>query len=86
MNSRITLPALLFTCVTCIGTAHAQDAAPGVPEAAPADPKPYIHWSDNSLTLLPYGQGFEVEPDEQDPVGWVEDDCPRGLTQPHRRK
>ncbi|HET7204543.1 MAG TPA: outer membrane protein OmpK [Steroidobacteraceae bacterium] len=34
-------------------------------KAAPADPKPFINWSDNSLTLLPYGWGFEVDPDEQ---------------------
>jgi len=65
MNSRIALLGLSFACVSCIGTAHAQDAAPEVHKAAPADPKPFINWSDNSLTLLPYGWGFEVDPDEQ---------------------
>jgi nucleoside-specific outer membrane channel protein Tsx len=65
MNSRITLLTLSFACVSCIGTAHAQDAVSAVPEAVSADPKPFINWSDNSLTLLPYGWGFEVDPDEQ---------------------
>jgi nucleoside-specific outer membrane channel protein Tsx len=62
MNSRIALSALSFACLNWIGVAHAQ----GTAEApAPADPKPFIHWSDDSLTLLPYGWGFEVDPDEQ---------------------
>jgi nucleoside-specific outer membrane channel protein Tsx len=52
------------------GTAGAQ-VAPGVAEeaakataAAPAK-QPYFNWSDNSITLLPYGWGFEVDPSEQ---------------------
>lgn len=61
MNSGIALLGLSFACVSCIGTAHAQDAAPEVLEAATA----FINWSDNSLTLLPDGWGFEVDPDEQ---------------------
>ena len=57
MNSRIALLGLSFVCVNCIGAAHAQEA--------PTDPKLFFNWSDNSLTLLPYGWGFEVDPDEQ---------------------
>ena len=57
MNSRVALLGLSFACTVCLGTAHAQEA--------PADPKPFFNWSDNSLTLLPYGWGFEVDPDEQ---------------------
>ena len=34
-------------------------------KAAPTEHKPFINWSDDSLTLLPYGWGFEVDPDEQ---------------------
>src|SRR5512135_1971225 len=57
-----------FACVGCIGTAHADDAASTAPEAAPAGSRPYFNWSDNSLTLLPYGWGFEVDPDEQSAI------------------
>ena len=57
MNSRIARLGLSFACVACLGTAHAEDA--------PANPKPFINWSDNSLTVLAYGWGFEVDPDEQ---------------------
>lgn len=65
MNPGIALLGLSFACVSCIGAAHAQDAAPEVLTGATTDPKPFINWSDNSLTLLPYGSGFEVDPDEQ---------------------
>jgi nucleoside-specific outer membrane channel protein Tsx len=66
MNSGFSLLLCLsFACVSCIGTARAQDPAPEASQAAPADSKPYFNWSDNSLTLLPYGWGFEVDPDEQ---------------------
>jgi nucleoside-specific outer membrane channel protein Tsx len=61
MNARNALLSLWLACASCIGTAHAQDAAP-------AQPKPFINWSDNSLTLLPYGWGFAVDPDEQSTV------------------
>jgi len=66
MKSGIAL-ALGLACVGagCIGRAHAEDAAPNLPEAANADPRPFVNWSDNSLTLLPYGWEFEVDPDEQ---------------------
>ena len=57
MNSRIALLGLSFACLANIGTALAQEA--------PADSRPFFNWSDNSLTLLPYGWGFEVDPDEQ---------------------
>ena len=57
MNSRTALLGLSFACSVCIATAHAQEA--------PTDPKPFFNWSGNSLTLLPYGWGFEVDPDEQ---------------------
>jgi nucleoside-specific outer membrane channel protein Tsx len=39
--------------------ANAQQAA-----TSPASPS-YINWSDNSVTMLPYGWGFEVDPSEQ---------------------
>ena len=60
MNSRLALLGLSFTCSVCIATAHAQEA--------PAAPKPFFNWSDNSLTLLPYGWGFEVDPSEQSAI------------------
>lgn len=42
---------------------------PAPPEtAASSASKPYLNWSDNSLTLLPYGWGFEVDPDEQSAI------------------
>ena len=66
MNSRIVaLSALSLACLGSIGTACAEDTAPKAVETESADPKPFIHWSDDSLTLLPYGWGFEVDPDEQ---------------------
>lgn len=60
MNPRVALLGLSFACLGYIGAAHAQEA--------PADPKPFFNWSDNSLTLLPYGWGFEVDPDEQSAI------------------
>jgi len=68
MNSRIALLGLSLACVGCIGAAHAQDKTPDVTTAAPADSQPFFNWSDNSLTLLPYGWGFEVDPDEQSTI------------------
>jgi nucleoside-specific outer membrane channel protein Tsx len=66
MNSRIALLlGLSFAGAGCIGSAHADDAVPAALKAAPEESKPFIFWSDNSLTLLPYGWGFEVDPDEQ---------------------
>ena len=59
------LLGLSFACVAGIGSARAQDSALEASKAAPADSKPFINWSDNSLTLLPYGWGFVVDPDEQ---------------------
>jgi len=59
------LLGLSFACVAGIGSARAQDSALEASKAAPADSKPFINWSDNSLTLLPYGWGFAVDPDEQ---------------------
>jgi nucleoside-specific outer membrane channel protein Tsx len=44
------------------GAAGAQQAAT---TAAPPGEPSYIHWSDNSVTLMPYGWGFEVDPSEQ---------------------
>lgn len=50
-----------FACLLCAGPASAE-------EAAPAAPKPFLHWQDNSITLLPYGVGFAVDPEEQSTV------------------
>ena len=57
MSSRLALLGMSFAWLVYVGTAHAAEA--------PTDPKPFFNWSDNSLTLLPYGWGFEVDPDEQ---------------------
>lgn len=65
MNSRIALLGWSLACVGCIGVAQAEDAAAA---AAPAESKPFFNWSDNSLTLLPYGWGFDVDPGEQSTV------------------
>ena len=54
-----------FVCVGGMGAARAQDAAPAAAMTAPAESAPFILWSDNSLTLLPYGWGFAVDPEEQ---------------------
>ncbi len=44
------------------GIAQAQEAA----DTAEASPKQsYFNWTDNNITLLPYGWGFAVDPDEQ---------------------
>jgi nucleoside-specific outer membrane channel protein Tsx len=66
MNSRSALLlSLSLSCVSLVGIARADDLAPAASNAKPADSKPFINWSDNSLTLLPYGWGFAVDPDEQ---------------------
>jgi nucleoside-specific outer membrane channel protein Tsx len=66
MNSGFALLlSLALAGGSCIATARAQDSATEASKAAPADAKPFINWSDNSLTLLPYGWGFAVDPDEQ---------------------
>src|SRR3954464_15126679 len=44
------------------GAAHAQG---GTPAAAPAEALPYYRWQDTSISLLPYGWGFKVDPSEQ---------------------
>lgn len=44
-------------------------AAFGVETArAQGSDKPYLNWSDNSFTLLPYGWGYVVDPEEQSTV------------------
>lgn len=44
-----------------VGNASAQEST-----AAPAPAaKSFFNWSDNSITVLPYGWGFEVDPSEQ---------------------
>lgn len=65
MNSRIVVLGLSFAYACCSGAAYAQDAATTQIEPAPANSQPFIDWSDSSLTLLPYGWGFEVDPEEQ---------------------
>jgi nucleoside-specific outer membrane channel protein Tsx len=44
--------------------ARSQEATKDTTAAASAN-KPFINWSDNSITLLPYGWGYEVDSDEQ---------------------
>ena len=66
MNSRSALMlGVSLACVGGFGDAGAQDAAPAASTAAAAAPAPFFFWSDNSLTLLPYGWGFVVDPEEQ---------------------
>jgi nucleoside-specific outer membrane channel protein Tsx len=65
MNFRNMLLGLSCACFSLVGAAFAQEAAPPVPAAPSVEPKPFFNWSDNSLTLLPYGWGFEVDPSEQ---------------------
>lgn len=46
------------------GLASAQEAGePAAPVDTPATDKFFL-WTDTSISLLPYGQGFEVDPDE----------------------
>jgi nucleoside-specific outer membrane channel protein Tsx len=62
------LLGLSIACVGGIGTAHGQEATQNAPAATPAEPKPFFNWTGNSMTLLPYGWGFEVDPDEQSTI------------------
>lgn len=53
--------------VLCATPLHAQDAAQST-EPAAAEPAPtegFFIWTDTSVSLLPYGYGFEVDPREQ---------------------
>jgi nucleoside-specific outer membrane channel protein Tsx len=60
------LPALVrFVLTVSVVGSFGADAASAQQAASPPDKPPYIHWSDNSVTLLPYGWGFEVDPSEQ---------------------
>lgn len=79
LRSCLVLWSLSFAASLGAGTACGQDAAgvdkdeghsPMVPEDTTVEPgrKPYFNWSDNSITLLPYGWGFEVDPAEQSTV------------------
>jgi len=60
------LLSVSFAAVLNAGTARAQEE-PAKETAAPATQR-FINWSDNSITLLPYGWGFEVDPAEQSTV------------------
>jgi nucleoside-specific outer membrane channel protein Tsx len=51
---------LLFAVALGAGTARAADADPAR--------QPYFNWSDNSITLLPYGSGFAVDPSDQSTI------------------
>jgi nucleoside-specific outer membrane channel protein Tsx len=69
MNLRIALlVGLSIAGAFSAGTVHAQEAAPAAPHDASVEPKPFIYWSDNSLTPLVYGSGFVVDPDEQSTI------------------
>jgi nucleoside-specific outer membrane channel protein Tsx len=60
------LPALVrFVLTASVVGSFGADAASAQQTAGPPDKPSYIHWSDNSVTLLPYGWGFEVDPSEQ---------------------
>ena len=64
MNSRIAvLLGLMAASASGMGAAQAAEAEEST--APSAGPQPYFFWADNSLTLLPYGWGFVVDPDEQ---------------------
>src|ERR1044072_742712 len=56
------IPATVLMSASLAAVLH---AAPSMAEdAAPANAG-YLNWSDNSVTLLPYGWGFAVDPSEQ---------------------
>ena len=74
-TGRSCVAPLLLATVLCAQCARAQDgsgAEQATPpaEAAPTPPaaKHYFNWTDNSITLLPYGWGFEVDPGEQSTI------------------
>jgi nucleoside-specific outer membrane channel protein Tsx len=62
LGARRVVAFLGLAAVLGAASANAADAAVA-PEAAAG--KPYLNWSDNSVTLLPYGWGYEVDPSEQ---------------------
>jgi nucleoside-specific outer membrane channel protein Tsx len=55
--------ALVATLAAWLGAGIADAQETGT-STAPSIPS-YINWSDNSVTMLPYGWGFEVDPSEQ---------------------
>src|SRR5690349_808545 len=56
--------ALLFA--TCAGAAFAQEPVPSAePPPEPDRPSGLFLWTDTSVSVLPYGYGFEVDPREQ---------------------
>ena len=66
---RLLLPnlALVLLVVSQPALVNAQEVAPAeASEApAPAEDTGYFFWTDSSLSLLPYGDGYVVDPDEQ---------------------
>ena len=72
---RAHLAVLSCAAVLGAGVAHAQNATGAEGATPPAEattpasePGHYFNWTDNSITLLPYGWGFEVDPSEQSAV------------------
>ena len=66
MKSSIALClGLSLACMSGAWAAPAESPEAAAPAAQPASSTPYFLWTDNSLTLLPYGWGFEVDPAEQ---------------------
>lgn len=63
MMSKHTLGPALAAC--CLVAAH---AAQGQENELPAGDTGFFLWTDSSLSLLPYGKGFVVDPDEQSTV------------------
>jgi len=58
VSSALVIATLSVAAVLSAGVARAQETATPATES-------YFNWSDNSITLLPYGWGFEVDPSEQ---------------------
>ena len=58
------MSSTLVTATFCVAAILSAGAARAQETAAPAT-EHFFNWSDNSVTLLPYGWGFEVDPSEQ---------------------
>lgn len=68
MASRSALHALFAGLLSIAGTAiaHAQEVTGD--DTPPAEEPKFFFFTDTSVSLLPYGMGFEVDPDEQSTI------------------